>query len=37
MARAEDLGRQFRRHDLDLLDALEPHLVLVAGIAEGRP
>jgi hypothetical protein len=33
-AGVEDLGRQFGGDDLDLLDGLQPHLVLVAGIAE---
>ena len=34
IARAEDFRRQLGRQHLDLLDALQPHLVFVAGIAE---
>ena len=34
IARAEYLGGELRRDDLDLLDRLEAHLVFVAGIAE---
>ena len=34
VAGAEHLGRQLGRHDLDLLDGLQAHLVLVARVAE---
>ena len=36
-ARAEYFRGQLGRDDLDLLDRLQPHLVLVAGIAERNP
>lgn len=36
IAGAEHLGGELGRDDLDALDALQPHLVFVAGIAERR-